>query len=169
MNIDKVLESSYVTRFHAVPGVAPQTIAHHSWGVALLCQHLYPECRKEVILEALLHDCPELIIGDLPATVKWASDTLKEELDRMEDKVKEDWGINVELTSEEKFMIKVCDVLDGMTYCLRRQHYGDIGAKDMFYRWSNYFLKSLAYKINTKTQEYYSSLLENMEKINGPK
>jgi len=46
---------------------APESVAAHSWGMALLAMHLCPEGldRMRVIEMCLIHDLPEVEIGDL--------------------------------------------------------------------------------------------------------
>ena len=40
-----------------------QTLGHHQWGVATLLLTLFPNCRKDVLAEALLHDTGEPGVG----------------------------------------------------------------------------------------------------------
>ena len=77
MDINQVLLSGDVERFHSNPGIAKQKNSEHQWGVALLCQHFNPLCSKGIILAALTHDAPELFTGDLPATIKWSNPEIK--------------------------------------------------------------------------------------------
>lgn len=46
---------------------APESVAAHSWGMALMAMHLCPEGldRMRVIEMCLVHDLPEIEIGDL--------------------------------------------------------------------------------------------------------
>ena len=45
----------------------PESVAAHSWGMALLAMHLCPDelDRLRVIEMCLVHDLPEIIVGDL--------------------------------------------------------------------------------------------------------
>ncbi len=45
----------------------PESVAAHSWGMAVLAMHLCPnEINKQRVLEmCLVHDLPEVIVGDL--------------------------------------------------------------------------------------------------------
>lgn len=160
MNISKVLESSGVSRFHAVPGLAQQTIAQHSWGVSMLCQYFNPECRKELVLAALTHDCTELVTGDIPATAKWESPELKVILDQIESKIEQEWGIQFTLDEDEKRLLKLCDGLEGMNYCLERRRQGDLEASVVFYRWADFVMGKFV--LSDKETEFMSGLINKM-------
>lgn len=160
MDISKILQSSGVSRFHAVPGLAPQTIAQHSWGVAMLYQYFEPKCRKELVLAALTHDCTELVTGDIPATAKWQSPELKTILDEIESKTEQEWGIAFELNPEEKRLLKLCDGLEGMNYCIERRRQGDLEASVVFYRWVDFIMGKFV--LNDKETEFMSGLINKM-------
>lgn len=160
MDISKILQSSGVSRFHAVPGLAPQTIAQHSWGVAVLCQYFKPKCRKELILAALTHDCTELVTGDIPSTAKWQSPELKTILDKIESETEQEWGIAFELNPEEKRLLKLCDGLEGMNYCIERRRQGDLEASVVFYRWADFVMGKFVF--NDKETEFVSGLITKM-------
>lgn len=160
MDISKILQSSGVSRFHAVPGLAPQTIAQHSWGVAMLCQYFKPKCRKELVLAALTHDCTELVTGDIPATAKWQSPELKTILDKIESKTEQEWGIDFELSPEEKRLLKLCDGLEGMNYCIERRRQGDLEASVVFCRWADFVMRKFV--LSDKETEFMSGLINKM-------
>lgn len=52
-------------------GIAhPESVADHSWGTALLClvfSDYYQVNRQKVLELAIVHDCTEVITGDIPA------------------------------------------------------------------------------------------------------
>jgi 5'-deoxynucleotidase YfbR-like HD superfamily hydrolase len=56
-----------VTRWHTMPTLKEQTLADHSWGVAMLVARLYDgEYKISVLMAALEHDLVEKHIGDMP-------------------------------------------------------------------------------------------------------
>ena len=165
MNITKVLESSNVERFHSATGVAKQTIAQHSWGVAMLCQYFKPDCSKELILAALTHDCSELETGDIPSTAKWKNPKLKLMLDKIEAKTEEHWGIAYKLSTDENKLLKLCDALEGMNYCIQRRKQGELEASDIFYRWVDFVSDKFIFT-NDKEHDFYYSLILEMGDIN---
>lgn len=79
--LQDLLDLSYVPRWCVVPIARPQSVAEHSYRVAVIAMDI---CRKingedllsagviesHVILWALVHDAPESETGDLPSTVK---------------------------------------------------------------------------------------------------
>lgn len=163
MDINNILKSSTVSRFHAVPGLTSQTIAQHSWGVAMLCQYFNPNCSKDLILAALTHDCTEMITGDVPATAKWQSKELKAVLNEIERKVEKQWGIQFNLNDEEKRLLKLCDCLEGMNYCLERRKQGELEALEVFNRW--YIFVTSTFSLNDKEGEFISNLLKEMKRV----
>lgn len=165
MNISKILESANVDRFHAVPNLTGQTIAQHSWGVAMLIQYFAPECRKEVVLAALTHDCAELITGDIPATTKWENPELKFTLSMVEDRIERQWGIKFDLNSEEEKLLKLCDALEGMNYCVERAEMGEVAASKIFWRWQKHVFTNL--QMDEKQNSFFSELTSKMEILDG--
>lgn len=139
MNVDNVLLSGGVQRFHAVPGMTKQTNAEHSWGVAVTLQHIYPECSKELLFWALVHDCPELETGDIPHPFKEKYGLIKDYL--IEDEY--EWystnGVLFqELSERDKIALRIADCLEGMKYCLSRYMTGERSALAPFKTWEAY-------------------------------
>ena len=163
MNIGEILRSGNVQRFHAIPGLNTQSIANHSWGVAMLIQELLPDCRKELILAALTHDCAELVTGDIPATAKWNKPELRDMLEDIERTTEREWGINFELTADEKKLLKLCDCLEGMFYCLHQRFRGNVYAVKPFLEWRKYVKANFALWKNE--QEIFDDLIITMEEI----
>lgn len=138
MDITNVLLSGDVTRFHNVPNITAQKNSEHSWGVALLCQYFDPYCSKNLILNALTHDCAELYIGDIPATTKWEYPEIKAILDKIEKKVDFDLGLaTFIITPKEKDLLKFCDMIEGMHYCMSRIKAGEQCAGFVFSKWED--------------------------------
>ena len=77
-----------VTRFHTLRTIRQQSVAHHSWGVATLLLHVWPEAPASVLRAALWHDVAEIETGDMPAPIKWANPELKKELGDVRDAFK---------------------------------------------------------------------------------
>jgi 5'-deoxynucleotidase YfbR-like HD superfamily hydrolase len=110
-----------VKRYHTQGDVPGQSLADHSGRVALLIMMIWPEARPQVTQYALVHDIGEKSTGDMPYTTKLvmppaamdAVDTLEAEF------VHDFLGIHIEITEDEKMMVKVCDYLELMLYCLQ--------------------------------------------------
>lgn len=164
MNINQILHSGEVERFHAVPMISKQSISEHSWNMSIMLQGFDPDCRKEAILYALTHDCTELVTGDIPATAKWDNPDLKVMMDAYEAKVEKDWGINFEPTTEEKALVKSCDLLEGMRHCYRRYCMGERMGKIIFERWIPHAKKQIT---NVHALQFMHDLISLMEKCDG--
>ena len=75
-----MIRGGAIKRYHTLETIGEQSVASHSWGVAMILQYLEPNVSKEAILRALTHDVAELFTGDIPAPVKWANPDLVEVL-----------------------------------------------------------------------------------------
>jgi 5'-deoxynucleotidase YfbR-like HD superfamily hydrolase len=104
-----------VARYHTEPFIPPQSVAEHSWHVAMLTRALWPD-ESNLILAALLHDTGE-VRGDLPAPSKWVSPVLKEASNIVERDARRQLGTQLSLTEEESFKLKFVDYLEACWYC----------------------------------------------------
>ena len=84
MDIKLVLQSGSISRFHNTLVDKKQTVDQHSWEVAVILNEIYPDCSKELLVYALLHDCNEQATGDVPSPTKRAYPKLKMLLDKIE-------------------------------------------------------------------------------------
>lgn len=116
----ETLRSGRVTRFHGCPEVPAQNVDSHSWQVAVICVHLAEKClialRSELLMAALLHDCAELITGDIPFPVKQRKE-VKDAIDKLEEAVEGKLVMNPNikfLTPLEKDILKCADYLSGI-------------------------------------------------------
>lgn len=99
-----------VQRCHTVRHQGSYSNAEHSWGVAMLCLQLYPDFCPELLKYALVHDIPEGVTGDVPATVK------KEGADEhaFDDYILSCWALPQlsELNATARHVLKSCDKLE---------------------------------------------------------
>lgn len=117
-------DAGAVKRYHSCRMTREQTLATHSFGVAMLVQQVFPECRKEVILAAMKHDLPEFITGDIPAPVKRASvgmSLMLEEMEKGTAPLYEDF----DLTSPEASVLKWADLMELVLWCLEEVQIGN--------------------------------------------
>lgn len=110
-----------VKRYHTQGDVPGQSLADHSGRVALLVMMIWPEARPQVTQYALVHDIGEKSTGDMPYTTKLVMPpAAMDVVDTLEAEFVHDFlGIHIEITEDEKMMVKVCDYLELMLYCLQ--------------------------------------------------
>ena len=76
--IETIYDAQFINRYHTVPlGGLRQTVGAHSYAVVVLLDQLWDNCSKSLLLSALYHDVPEIVLGDIPATAKWEYPELK--------------------------------------------------------------------------------------------
>ena len=116
--IETIYDAQFINRYHTVPlGGLRQTVGAHSYAVVVLLDQLWDNCSKNLLLSALYHDVPEIILGDIPATAKWDYPEIKEAFKQAEDKVAKDLGLYFVLTREESDRLKMADMLELVMYC----------------------------------------------------
>jgi len=139
MDIENILESGGVMRYHATPCIPNQSLADHQWRVGLLLKHFYPNMGPHVLVAALTHDSAEMQTGDTPSYAKKAEPALKRILDKMEDEIAAEWGILSNLNITEKIALKYCDVIEGLLYCHNQVISGNRKAIKVFDNWVIYY------------------------------
>ncbi len=145
-------------RFHTFPVLRTQNIAAHSWHVVMLMYLIFgqqePGLRPVLIMAGLLHDAAEYQVGDLPAPAKRTMDeritianldgappqSFKEAWDAMEQDILAEVQMDFDkfLEPEEVLMLKLCDSLDGMIYCVRERALGNQFIAECFANFDKY-------------------------------
>jgi|TARA_R110001592_G_scaffold17251_3_gene73093 5'-deoxynucleotidase YfbR-like HD superfamily hydrolase len=116
--IETIYDAQFINRYHTVPlGGLRQTVGAHSYAVVVLLDQLWDNCSKNLLLSALYHDVPEIVLGDIPATAKWEYPELKKAFKKAEDKVSKELGIEFVLTTKELNRLKMADMLELVMYC----------------------------------------------------
>lgn len=143
-------------RYHTVPGLE-QDVAAHSWGVAIIILQLHPAPSVLLLKAALLHDCAEKYVGDLPATSKWASSILKAEMDAEEARWERELGIDVELNEFDRAWLKAADMLELVLFCEHALKLGNLYAEEIRQRGINYLheLRPLPREVAEYMHEHY--------------
>ena len=125
--------AAHVKRYHTIQTIGNQSVAEHSFHVAMLCLEICKlnnvDCPAELLKAALFHDLPEYKTGDVPATAKWGSPGLKTLLDSLEDDVISEYGLEVYLTIEEATILKYADILELVMYCVDQMNLGNRNAR----------------------------------------
>lgn len=116
-------DAQFLLRYHTVAMQAErQTVGAHSYAVSILIDQLWPDSSKQLIMAALYHDVPEVILGDIPATAKWSYPEIQQAFERAEKKVMDDLELSFVLTPEEKNRLKMADTLELVLYSHRHSN-----------------------------------------------
>ena len=131
-------------RFHTADTLTEQNVAEHSFGVAWICAVIYGEAvRKELLLAALAHDLAEHRVGDVSSVVKTQHPDLRQKLELMETNhlVAHELDFAPDLSDEEKKVLKMADMMEGMLFCIRERWLGSRASVGIYGRYRAYTLK----------------------------
>lgn len=122
-----------VKRWHNRPVNETQTVADHSWGVALLVMMMMRQIGRTpsaaLLQAALLHDCAEAEIGDIPANTKLRlGRAIKDIEEGCEERLCQ--GLLTRLTSEEQFYLYWADKLETLMFMLAQVRRGNADMKE---------------------------------------
>jgi 5'-deoxynucleotidase YfbR-like HD superfamily hydrolase len=134
------LESGKVVRYHAATSIGQkQSIAEHSWGVAVIALYLVGDRMTPNLYRAcLLHDTAEAYTGDVPFNVKREFADVKARFDELEKLMQERFLLPMpELTAWENSVLKMADTLEGYIWAERYEHPSDGGIVSV--RWTYAF------------------------------
>ncbi len=128
--IHKWRRGNEVKRFHTVKRLREETVGHHSANVCGILLALDPDCSRELLVSALIHDMPEQYTGDVPAPAKWDNERLKTELARAEDY----WWVAesdmlaetlVKIDGKELALLKLADMTDLVLSSIEEKRMGN--------------------------------------------
>jgi 5'-deoxynucleotidase YfbR-like HD superfamily hydrolase len=152
----ELLDVGEVKRYHATD-VTPETLAHHMWGVAIICLVVWPD-RHNLLKAALLHDAHERIVGDVPSPAKLLSSDFKRSYEALEAVVDGDirgvLGTDIfpVLDGQDKIRLRAADIGHLVLYCYRDILTGN----------------KLAKKTYEKGRQYFNSLLHREGELLAP-
>lgn len=117
--IEYIRKGHNVRRYHQHYLAQEDTVGKHSAGVGAFILIIDPQCSKEMLEYALLHDIAEYSTGDIPANAKRAlTPSAREEFKAAEDDALATQGICLpQLTTHETLLFKLCDYFDGLAFC----------------------------------------------------
>ena len=126
-NMLRIRHGAGVRRYHTWPTIGEQTVAAHSWGVAMILLKLDPDISGQAVAAALAHDIAEGTTGDVPAPAKWLNPGLAYQLDVSEAQANNQMNINYaeELNKYEFTLVKAADMLELMFFCLEQRLLGN--------------------------------------------
>lgn len=141
--LDFIYHAGVTRRFHTWPVIRQQSVADHSWHVAMLMAYIFgntePGVSYSMIMAALTHDMAECRVGDLPAPAKRTMDARLEIVERgavtnfrdawgrMEQEILKEYDMDWEkfLSPEELAALKLCDSMEGAFYCVNERAMGN--------------------------------------------
>lgn len=157
-------DMAHTRRCHTVQTIGHQTVAEHSYHVALLCVELCNGVPSmELLKAALYHDLPEVHTGDIPATAKWANKDLCKALIDTELEFAETHNIAVPLTNEEVLTLKWADALELGFYCCDQRSMGNKHVEQMYTNIYNHMVQlpqvPKAYGLMKKLQQRWADAI----------
>jgi 5'-deoxynucleotidase YfbR-like HD superfamily hydrolase len=117
-------EAGSVKRYHTQVTIKEQDLAAHQWGVAMICQEIYPGDIK-LIKAALVHDLGESQTGDIPYTAKRLYPTLSEISDMAEEAFAKKHGIYTDLDDKESHCLRWADMFECYLFSRRESWMGN--------------------------------------------
>ena len=137
--LDFIRNGGETRRYHTWPVLRQQTVAEHSFHVAMIYSMLALDaapasgtgCTAAGLMAALTHDLAEHRFGDMPAPAKLALGTVfpdfRAEFGKLETFDLEEAGLEWEsrLNSTELRWLKLADAMEGCLYCIRERAMGN--------------------------------------------
>lgn len=122
-----IRDGNNVKRFHTVNRIQEEKVGQHSGNLAWLAFLLSSRRPSmNLIMACLAHDLPEHETGDMPSPGKRAMGSVfRDEWNAHEDDLLTQHGLDFELTAEEKLILKLADVLDGLASCQQEHVMGN--------------------------------------------
>lgn len=119
-----VMRMMVVKRWGIVSMTRAQSVAEHSYNVAMMALNIYNNSRRlEVSVEwmltlALTHDLPEIHTGDIPMSLK--TDDIKQAVKEYENAAYPKLSAFKQQSKEiELLVVKIADIMEAITYCRR--------------------------------------------------
>jgi len=136
--LDFIMNGADVKRYHTVVTITPETVGHHSHGVASLCLLFEPNASASLLKAALFHDLPEQHTGDIPSPAKHELG-IAVAIYHIEDQLMLDAGIEpVILTDTEHRILKFADWAHGALFCTKEIALGNKKMRKVFDRYITY-------------------------------
>lgn len=156
--------AGYVRRYHTVQTIGHQTVAEHSFNVAMILLDLTNgKAHADLLKAALYHDLPEVFTGDIPATAKWASPPLVQSLKLLEDVFDSDYNLVVNLSEDDKKLLKFADMAELVMYSLDQLRLGNRNMISIAERGVNY-LEEMQF-VGAKALQLMNDLIEQVKEF----
>ena len=137
--IQFLLDGANVKRYHTITTLVPETVGHHSHGVALLaCMLSKSEPSLNLVFAALVHDLAEHQTGDIPSPSK-RQFGIGDMINALEEELLENSGwAPEELSMEEARALKLADLGQGALYCVEEIQRGNSKMRIVLERYLSY-------------------------------
>ena len=140
--VDMCFRAGQLKRFHAHPTIGYETVAEHSFGVALVVLSITNGyASAELLKAALYHDIPEIETGDVPFTAKQKYPKIKRVTEDIEELFMSEWDLTTNLPDEDKIILKWADMLHLLLYCKAQRDLGNVGMNKVFARGAEFCSK----------------------------
>lgn len=120
LKLSDIYRTQFVKRWHILNTPRQQTVAEHSYLVCMLvldlCERIgIPEKEThEAILWALVHDLPEVVMGDPVSPIK---NIARDKFDELEAKIDPDrWSFASGLSALASAVVKLADYIDAVKF-----------------------------------------------------
>ena len=121
--VAKMWLAGFVRRWHSNPFMAhvDDRLLGHSGRVALLMLGLWPDTPREALISAIVHDLPEVVIGDVSGLAKRNHPALKVALDVVEAEAAIEMGCEPSTDPVWGERLHLCDKIDAYLYAQHKR------------------------------------------------
>jgi len=117
-----------VKRCHVMRILGEYNNAMHQWNTTMLLWYLFPEKFTKLAPYCLSHNIGEVVMGDIPATVKWSLGETVNQIEKIEEETIGYLGFPTcsELEYDDLKIVKACDSLELYLFCLEQLQMGNM-------------------------------------------
>jgi len=165
MNLAKfatLYNAGAVKRYHTMRVHEHQSLAAHSWGIAMILAAICDEPPSgELLLAALTHDLAEIETGDVPAPMKWNDQDLSDSLYDAGTKFDREHGIVFDLSDQEYQLLQWADTFELILFCAAEINMGNKAIVSTYNR-GKIRLKSYGFPNHNAEDLFYTLLKERL-------
>lgn len=154
-------QAGAVKRYHTVSTIKTQTVGEHSFNMCMILYKLVDEPSANLLKAVLFHDLPEIITGDIPATAKWNFPSLDQVLSAVESVVINENNWDVELTEEEKKILKYADMIELVMFAKDELSLGNSNMRVIFDRGVRY-LEDMPRLVNDEIRDRIQKMVNDL-------
>lgn len=153
-------DAGAVVRYHTARMTRQQTVAEHSYGVAMLVKEVEPGDHL-LLIAALHHDLSEAATGDIPAPAKWDNPELSKVLTAIEAKYDTRYGTAVQLSDHQAHVLRWCDTMELVLWCREEWRMGNKYAETIMLRGLDHISHTLGHPNEAAAIFFYDVLQED--------